>query len=169
MLEARDGALGATFGRLSFEALTSFFVVTAAASRGDASQELDFVINAELIGAPADRRQRILAQLLTNRQELIQFFLLLLSGFGDTALGLPGAGRQGWGEARLFGSASLLEPMVRALARDPDRLNEIAGLIRELSKTDEGRKLLPDGWEAVWKPIWEARSAMVTQREGHDG
>lgn len=168
-LQDRDGTLVAAFPRLSFEALTSFFVVTAKASLGAATQQLDFVINAELVGAPADRRQRILAQLLTNRQELVQFLLLLLSGFGDAGLTLPGTGGRGWGDARLFGSASLLEPMIRALARDPDRLSEIAGLIRELSKTQEGRRLLPDGWEAVWQPIWEARSAMVAQGEATVG
>lgn len=168
-LRAEEGALAASFPRLSFEGLTSFFVLTAEATIGRTTREVDFVINAELLGAPADRRQRILAQLLTNRHELMQFLLLLLSGIGDAGFLMAGQGGKAWADGRSFGSPALLEPMIRALARDPERLDEIAGLIQELSKTDEGRRLLPDGWELVWGPIWQARSLVVAQRGTRDG
>lgn len=167
-LQSVDGSLVASFPRLSFEGLTSFFVVTGEATLGRTTRELDFVVNAELAGAPADRRQRILAQLLTNRQELMQFLLLLLSGIGETGFLLAGGGGKSWMDGRIAGSRSLLEPMIRALARDPDRLDEIAGLIHELSKTEEGRRLLPEEWESVWKPIWQARAVVMSQRETTD-
>jgi hypothetical protein len=52
--------------------------------------------------------------------------------------------------------------MVRALAVEPIRLDEIDQLIRELQKTDAGTRLLPEGWESVWRPIWQAREALLT-------
>lgn len=168
-LRAENGALVASFPRLSFEGLTSFFVLTAEATIGRSTRELDFVVNAQLLGAPLDRRQRILALLLTNPQELLQFLLLLLGGIGDAAFLVAGKGGKAWGDGRMFGSPSLFEPMIRALARDPERLDEIAGLIHELSKTDEGRRLLPDGWESVWGPVWQARSLLIAQRGTRDG
>jgi hypothetical protein len=60
----------------------------------------------------------------------------------------------GWAAAS---GLPVLESMVRALARDPERLDHIARLLESLSASDEGRALIPDGLTAVWEPIWDAR------------
>lgn len=147
------------FPGLSFEALTSFFLFTARASRGGEHREIEFVVNAELIGAPEDRRQRILASLLKNREELLRFLLMLLSGMGESgqlAEAALGGGRWAWAWTE---SSALFEPMVRALARDPAKIDEIGSLMQELMKTPDGRSILPEGWEDVWEPIRAAREA----------
>jgi hypothetical protein len=64
------------------------------------------------------------------------------SGHDDAAVELP-----------------LLEWMVRALARSPERIDHLGRLITSLQATDEGRMLLPEGLDAVWDAIWEARAA----------
>jgi len=148
------------FPGLSFEGLTSFFVFTAHASRGGERREITFVVNAELVGAPDDRRQRILASLLKNREELLRFLLMLLSGMGESgqlAEAALGGGKWAWAWSE---STALFEPMVRALARDPTKIDEIASLMQELMKTPDGRSILPDGWEEVWEPIRTAREAI---------
>ena len=127
--------LTVSFPGLSFEALTSFFVFTAKASRDGQNRELEFVVNAELLGAPDDRRQRILASLLKNREELLRFLLMLLSGMGESgqlAEAALGGGTWAWAWSE---STALFEPMVRALARDPAKIDEIASLMQELMKT----------------------------------
>ena len=147
------------FPGLSFEALTSFFVFTAKISRDGEHREIEFVVNAELVGAPDDRRQRILASLLKNREELLRFLLMLLSGMGESgqlAEAALGGGRWAWAWSE---SSALFEPMVRALARDPTKIDEIGSLMQELMKTPDGRSILPDGWEEVWEPIRSAREA----------
>jgi hypothetical protein len=55
---------------------------------------------------------------------------------------------------------ALLEPMVRALATDPERLDEIRRLVGELEATEAGTNLLPTGWKTVWDPIWQARQEL---------
>ena len=54
------------------------------------------------------------------------------------------------GEARGRSTAiewqNLFEPMVRALAHDPRKLDDIARLVRDLERTEAGRALLPDDW-----------------------
>ena len=69
-------------------------------------------------------------------------------GVGDTS---PG---DGW--AAVSG-LPVLESMIRALARDPERLDHVERLIKSLAASEEGRALIPDDLESVWAPIWEAR------------
>lgn len=156
-----DG-LSVQFPGLSIEALTSFFVFTAKASRDGEHREVEFVVNAELLGAPDNRRQRILASLLKNREELLRFLLMLLSGMGESgqlAGAALGGGKWAWAWSE---NTALFEPMVRALARDPSKIDEIGSLMSELAKTADGRSILPEGWEEVWEPIRAARESART-------
>jgi len=101
---------------------------------------------------------------LENRKDLIRFLLLLLGQIGADDLseaitpgGEPAPVQGTW----LFAQwQALLEPMVRALAAEPTRLDEIDRLIKELDGTDAGRKILPPGWRDVWEPIWKAREGL---------
>ena len=56
-----------------------------------------------------------------------------------------------------MGSDALLEPLMRTLARNPKRLDEIGRLVAELAKTEEGKTLLPEGWLDVWAAVEAAR------------
>jgi hypothetical protein len=156
------------FGMVSFDRLTSFFVVQVELAEGDVQATAEFVINATLIGAPQDRRERTLVTLLENRRDLIRFLLLLLdqSGADDLSFAIePETGAQAsQGGTWLFAQwQSLLEPMIHALASDPARLDEISRLMAELEATEAGRRLLPNGWRAVWQPIWQAREELRTR------
>jgi hypothetical protein len=156
------------FGTLSFEALTSFFVVELEAGEGRLKTTVAFVVNADLVGAPTDRKERTLTSLLANRGELIRFLLLLLGGIGAedpaNAIDVLTGDRVAGGETWLLGQwQALLEPMVRALAGEPGRLDEIERLITELGKTESSKALLPEGWTDVWDPIWAARGALQGQ------
>ncbi len=54
----------------------------------------------------------------------------------------------------------LLESLLRALTKDPIKLDRIAQLIADLSKTPEGQALIPPGFDGVWQPIWQAREGI---------
>lgn len=151
------------FGALSFEALTSFFAFELIAREGSASLTVAFLVNAKLVGAPADRRERILVNLLKNRADLMRFLLFLLGGEGgegrlmDLDRNIIGALLHDSDGPRGPDWQNLFEPMVRALAGDSSRLDDIHRLVTDLEKTDEGRALLPDGWDTIWQPIWAVR------------
>ena len=154
------------FPGLSFERITSFFIVEMALGAGEQRQEVAFVINAELVGAPADRRERTLASLLVNQRDLIRFLLMLLSQAGSDDLSAavdmtdlePSSGSNVW---RLAQWDSLLEPMVTALATNPSRLDDIERLMSDLGKSGESPGLLPARWNEVWAPIWAARPGVA--------
>jgi hypothetical protein len=158
---ADEGSFAAEW-RLSFSGLSAFFVIELVSRREATEARASFVVRAQLIGEPADRLQRVLASELRNRSDLVRLLLMLLGGsdqaFGDlidvlTERPMGSAGAAAWA----VGSEALLEPLMRTLARDPRRLDEIGRLVAELTRTEDGSRLLPDGWLDVWAAVEAAR------------
>lgn len=157
-----DATVAVTFPS-SLEGLTSFFAVELVLRNGDLIADSRFVISAPLDGVPENRHTRIIAAILRDRDRFIRYLLLLLGdpGQGDDLAGEAAA----WLGRGTFGSGMdtdvpLLEVLVRSLSRTPGRLDHVANLIDELLATDEGRTVLPDGFEQVWEPIWSARRSL---------
>ena len=149
-----DSGLDATF-ELSDDGVTPFFGVSLAAS----DLRIAFVVVAELIGGPEGRVERVLGQILNDRAGLIRFLLLLLGNL-DAALdwneGSGGTGTSAGDWASAFASDALLEPLVRAYARDPERLRDVERVLAELKKSGSGSDVLPERWDEIWQPIAEA-------------
>lgn len=156
----------ARFANVSFESLTSFYGFAVTAELKGHTLKCQFVLNLPLLGAPENRRERLLRSLLLNRDQVLRFLLLLLSDDGSEISGLLQATRllQGHDGAQtasgLFG-LPLFEAMVRALDRDPEKLDYIARLVADLRKTPEGQQLLPDTFDAIWEPILAAREGLL--------
>lgn len=55
----------------------------------------------------------------------------------------------------------LLEPLLKALDRDPRRIDQVARLVDDLSRLEKGRSLLPEDFLQAWKPIWAARKTVL--------
>jgi hypothetical protein len=149
------------FSPLSFEALTTFFAFEVTASSEMTSVRQQFTLNVPLSGAPTNRQERILRSLLDSREKVLRLILLLLSEEGQDkheAL-IAAQGMLGGGAGNGSGPVPfpLFEALVRALERDPSRLDQIAKLLDDLRKTPEGRHLIPEGLNDVWQPILEAR------------
>ena len=153
---------------LSPEGLTAFFAIELTLREGRAREQVDFVVRAELEGAPGDRLDRLLVQLLRTRGDVLRYMLFLLAGDDSdlaTLRGLVGDSSTQAGQDDGHGSAvdlPLVEWMVRALARTPDRMAHLARLIASLRATEEGRELLPPDLESIWDVIWAARDGGQT-------
>lgn len=149
------------FETVSPEAVTSFLAFDIEGILAEGRRHARFVINAELIGEPADRRDRIMRTMLRDRRSVIRFLLLLLSEAGDEFSGGIGAR---WGSSRggtvsAGESEALLEPLLRTFDRDPERLSSVTDLVRELEATDDGRLLVPEGLGALLAVIQAARGS----------
>jgi len=66
-------------------------------------------------------------------------------------------------DASAITDSGLLEMLIRALERHPERLDDVAGLMREFGSDALGRDVLPEQFESIWRPIWEARKKMSCQ------
>jgi hypothetical protein len=66
------------------------------------------------------------------------------------------AGRNPGGEHLL----PLLEQMLIALQKSPEKLIQIQRLIEDLSHSSAGRLILPDDFQSVWEPIQRVAATM---------
>jgi hypothetical protein len=150
---------GVRFSPISFGGLTAFFAIELESDSRDARASLRFVVDALLVGAPANRYDRLLTAILRDKSDVLRYLMLLLADeqaatVFESFVSADGQHGNAWQAAT---GLPVLESMVRALARDPERLDYIARLLDSLEASDEGRALIPDGLSAVWEPIWEAR------------
>ena len=144
--------------------LTAFLAISATATFGSAREEKRAVILLPLEGAPDDRSRQILREVLDSPQRLLRYLQLLLSDLDSdvTATDRLLAGLSEEEASTASGSVTdldlpLFEGMMRALDRDPARLDRIASLVDDLAG-DEGDYRLPAGFEEIWRPIAEARA-----------
>lgn len=150
----------ATFPGVSFQAITSFFAFELTGRASGEERQVRFVVNVPLVGAPEGRREQVLRSLVGDRSRMMRFLWLLLA---DEGIAVPEAqtsgqseGETGNGASSLLGSG-LFEMLLRNLDRAPERLDNLHGLLKELRHDANGKDLLPEGFDAVWEPIWRQR------------
>jgi len=152
----------ADFGFCSLEALTSFFAFAIVLEQEGVKLEAEFVLKAQLEGAPEDREQQVLASLFKDPSQVMHFLGMLLAE--DPAEWLAGEEeRVSRGAAAAGGGAfegALLEHLLRALHASPAQLDSVERFIRELSRTDAGRLLVNEELRELWEPIFAARQAI---------
>lgn len=139
--------------------ITPFLVVIATADGVSEST----VIPAALVGDPAGRLDAVLARQVDTPEKFLRFLLLLLGL--DSQGQFAGEGSGGLG-AWTGGSASqgLFELLARALADQPASLEDLDRLVQRLRATEAGRSVMPEGFEALWRVIAEARVMIGAQR-----
>ena len=164
-LHAGSQTAGVRFTRLSTVGLSRFLAFDLSASLHGATRSRRFVLEVPLDGAPADRDARVLRHLISDTSSFLRYLLMLLTegrGQGDAIDALLRSLARGPAErdSMALPGVPLLEELVRALTRSPERLDRVRRLVDDLCATPEGRALLPDGFEAVWRPIeasWQRR------------
>ena len=150
------------FSELSIGAITAFIAFHLRTVAGNKVEEKRFVLRLPIRGAPSDRRERVLQQLLTDADQVMRLLLLLLSDEGLSAHDFIKPGH-GSGTGMVFGAlggSTLLEAMLRALHRNPESLDHVENLIQDLRHTPEGQILLPPDLDQIWEPIRRARKEM---------
>lgn len=148
----------ARFPAVSFEAITPFFAVQIS-DRNQPELSRSFLILATLDGAPANRRERLLASMLSDRQRVLRYLLLLLLGSDSEELlkllrndSKRQLSDQGEG---VVWEGTLLETLLEALATDPSRIQRVTQVVDELRNSPAGTKVLPEGFDVIWEPIRE--------------
>jgi hypothetical protein len=123
--------------------------------RGSLGVARDLVLIADLNGAPDDRLDAVLLDLVPDARRFA-FLLFLMLAAGDHEAQADGTARRLIGGTGLGPEDSdvlafpLFESLVRVSARDPERLVAIDRLITQFSKTQEGRQRLPEGIDVLW-------------------
>jgi len=152
------GAL-AEFRHLQDNEISAFFAFESTIILEEKRLADGFVLKLPLTGAPEDRTERVLRALLKDKSQVLRLMLLLLSldGRSDPEGLIVRPGRTNGGNWASQGMIPLFECMIRALARDQRRLDDLNHLIQDLRSHPDTKDLLPDRIDEIWEPIWEAR------------
>ena len=148
------------FDRISYTGLTPLFAFDVTVRAEGRERNITFVMNLPLEGAPTDRRDRVMASLLENKEQLLRYILFLLAASDESSVTsanllqlLTGGGDNGGTAAVL---PALLETMLRASHRDPSQLSRVASVLEQLRRAPNGSALLSEEFQKVFEPIWEA-------------
>ena len=141
-------------GKFSTSSVTGL-VAFELRSRHHSHFSVSFVMNLPVEGMPADERNStILETVIKNQDGFMKYLLLLLGDAATNGSATPDLGTESrkWISRLSRGEEfPLLEEMVRAYSRYPDRLSEISSLIRDLSSRGDANQFVPEKFLELWK------------------
>jgi hypothetical protein len=145
--------LHARFGQVPLADITPFLVIRAAARGG---LQGGTVIRGVLKNDPAGRLDEVLARQVNSPEKFLRFLILLL-GFGNPNLLAKLTAGQGASDGFMpIGAVTgVFEMILRALADHPLALRDLDRLVQRLQATENGRMVLPDGFDDLWALVRE--------------
>jgi hypothetical protein len=150
-----SGPAQVVFGPVPLPDVTPFLVVRATSPEG---LQGGTVIRGLLRNDPAGRLDEVLARQVNTPEKFLRFLMLLL-GLGNPhllALLAANSGSAG-GYAGIGPAPGIFELILRALADRPEALTDLDRLVQRLQATESGRHVMPDGFEALWRVVADAR------------
>ena len=119
----------------------------------DSGEDTQFVMNLHVADLPSERSGALIRSVLQNQSGFLRYLLMLL---GELDSSLDGsAGDAGTDDALWQDLAvdpqGILESLVRAFARSPDRLQQISNLVAKIRESDEAEAILPPGFIDMWQ------------------
>jgi len=144
-----DSHGGIGLGEFSASSVTGLIAFELKTKHPDVSAR--FVLNVPVTGIPEERKSAILQTVISNQEGFLRYLLLLL-GDDKVAGHDPGSG---YGVAKWLArlvdgeDIHLLEELTRTYSRHPERLAEISGLVRDLSKGSQNR-IIPKDFMSLW-------------------
>ncbi|BCS31396.1 hypothetical protein TBR22_A05970 [Luteitalea sp. TBR-22] len=150
-----------TFTGVTVLGVSRFLAFEVSATVGTETCTRRFARKVTLEGAPEDREQLALQAALGDMGQFLRYLHLLLT-LGPSGTGIE-PGDQSWGlgvGAATVALPPLLEQLLKALARDPARLDEVERTVRDLRKAPAASSVIPPHFDLVWEPVREAREAL---------
>ncbi|GAA1210866.1 phospholipase D family protein [Rhodoglobus aureus] len=149
-----QGGPPVVFTGLDLTEITPFVIIHAVDARGERRST---VVNAELIGDVAHRRDAVLARQIDTPEKFLRFLQLMLSLGGSASAQFSLGNSGGFGSWSSDG-AGVFETLVRSLAVNPEGLDDLARLVERM-RGEASAGSLPTGFDEVWEPVWRARLA----------
>jgi hypothetical protein len=146
--------------------ITPFMAVRTRVERDGVVVERSSALRVELVGVPEDRAQRVLRELLSKVEDILRYLALLLKdpGIDDVASSLLDAtnddaeGTGSWGSSWID-DLILLEPLVRAAAREDDSIDRVRALMDDLRDADGNLPDLGTEFESLWHVVLASQAA----------
>jgi hypothetical protein len=139
------------FSDLTPEALTRFLAFRLTAKKSGEKAGISFVLNLPVEGMPAERDKHVLHRILSDPETFIRYLLFILGTDDFPGLNKETGKGHGKGVAGQGFLLPLFEEMVRAYSRDPEKIDRISEIIKDLKEAGNLDNILPEGFENIWK------------------
>ncbi|WP_440998073.1 phospholipase D family protein [Arhodomonas sp. SL1] len=143
---------GATW-TMPLERLTAFVAVHLRVAAD--VDDLTLVVKLPTEGLPEGRMDRVLRIVINSPERFLQFLRALLGGLErlvDWAEDGPGRGGE-WTDRLPLEAETLLEDLLRVAAREPERLETVRQLMADLSRQEDGTRIVPEDFHAIWQAV----------------
>lgn len=160
------------FRGVAVESLTAFFAFRVETRVADSAVTLTFSRKLPITGFPEERLRRVVQSVISDRHTFLTYLDRVLAGM-DGPLGSLSSAKAQAGRGSGAGSgtdpdAVVLESIVRALRRDPQRLSAIDHTIERLRSDTAGseREIVPPEFLELWALV---RATVPASQKGRDG
>lgn len=155
--ECKELLLPVSWKSMKEESLISF-VAFRLTVKGFSVLDESFVLNLPIKGVSKERVDKVLSSVIDSTEKLLLFLRLLLGENHDDWLvpAADGTQRHDVFDHAGFAMETLLEDLLRIASRHPKRLEPFQKLMSNLKKTPEGRALIPQDLEELWKAVEQA-------------
>lgn len=153
---------GITFSDLSMLALSSFIAFEVHADHASLSGEIRFVLNVPVTGMPEQRDGWIIRAVLSDPVQFLRYLRLILAEGVSwiSPAWLTVDAKEGAGDIwRRIGDMEvpLLEDLVRAFSRSPEKIERIDEIIRRMEASGGTEEILSEEFRLLWEAIQTAR------------
>lgn len=146
--------------------ITPFLVVTVSIQSED-NETLTFktVVLADLLNDVPTRRDEVMAQQVTDRATFMRLLTLLLGLSGLTSQtveqldGLTSYADGSAGQTSGYRTASLLEPLLRALVQGHEGIETTQKIVSAINSREESDDVFPPGFMELWTNVWKVHKA----------
>jgi hypothetical protein len=161
-----EEAISVVFESIKAADITPFMMLVCVGRRDGVVIEKQIVVCATLVGDPSQRLDEILVRQIDTPEKFLRLINLLL-GLGNSGSPEGLASQQSSDGTWLSGGfgSGLLEMMVRSLAERPEALDSLESLVNRLNATDQGKSVLPQGWDELWGSVVGARKLIGRERK----
>jgi len=156
----------AVFRPLGPEAITAFIGFELRSPKCPQAGVVRFVLKLPANGFPPDRERHVLRSVVRNRAGFFRYLQALLAGLDGFQLldppPDPGNGHDGNGHKQFSPSPTLLEDLLRAAARQPERLEPVRRLVSDLIGDDgqtQDERVVPQDFLQIWLAVEAAIDA----------
>lgn len=161
LIDRKRLAAPITFSNLSLLALTPFIAFEIVAQVGDGKHLLRFVLKLPISGIPENRDTYLINTIISDRERFLRYLWLILAEENQTWpqwMDMVSADKnKGRRAVSRDGELPLLEVLLRALSRSPEKIQRIAEVVGQLQHTFEGVSVLPHNFSAFWEVVLEAQ------------
>jgi hypothetical protein len=150
------------FDNVSLLGLTTFIAFHVEISKGGRTRSIRFVLHLPVEGMPGHRDDVLLSAILSDQAQFLRYLRYLLA----QELGwIPTLEQESshespstweWKQVEVE-DVALLEDIARAFSRSPEKIDQVSDLVARLRSTEQGRSVLPEGFEHLWEELQQAR------------